>query len=79
MRVNSLIFELWHYVTKIMFRALSTINDSFRILYLKQQASIWARLIVSIEEEHSIRQSGVRGQRRNDRPIDEFESIGEEA
>lgn len=30
-------------------------------------------------EEHSIRQSGVRGHRKNEMPIDDFEGIGQEA
>jgi hypothetical protein len=34
---------------------------------------------VSIEEEHSIRQSGVREQRKNEMPIDDLEGIGQEA
>lgn len=50
-RVTCSLFELWHYLQKIIYKALEKVNVLLRLKYMKQRDEIYTRIIVPMPDE----------------------------
>lgn len=73
-RITCLIFKLWNYIQRIIYKTLHTVNDLLRAKYRKKLKERHSRIIVHLEMDDvvlrsSIRESGIRKTRRNVKKI----------